>query len=182
MAAAQGAEPGAGRYRERLHPSPLLWLAPAGLAAFLGVAYAYALGPLPGVVTFAILLGLGLWVVGRTAALVEVDDEVLRAGRARLPLEFVGRVRALDEAASALARGRGGDARAYLLLRTGYARTSVAVEVTDPRDPHTYWLISTRHPDQLTSAIMGARDANSADSDESAGSVPESPGASAPDA
>ena len=111
MAAAQGAEPGAVRYRERLHPSPLLWLAPAGLAAFLGVAYAYALGPLPGVVTFAILLGLGLWVVGRTAALVEVDDEVLRAGRARLPLEFVGRVRALDEAASALARGRGGDAR-----------------------------------------------------------------------
>lgn len=144
------------RFREVLRPTVWLWLAGFAAAAFLAVAYGGALGAIAGWSCFAILAALSVWVVGRTAAVVSVDDRELRAGRARLPLAFVGRVRALDEEDAAIARGPGADADAYLLLRTSYSRRAVAVEVTDPRDPHPYWLISTRQPEQLVSAIMGA--------------------------
>ena len=40
------------------------------------------------------------------------------------------------------------DARAYLLLRP-YLKRAVRVEITDPADPAPYWLVSTRHPDEL---------------------------------
>ena len=144
------------RFREVLRPSLWLWLAGFAAAAFLAIAYGGALGAVAGWLCFAVLAALAVWVVGRTAAVVSVDDQVLRAGRATLPLEFVGRVRAMDEADAAIARGPGADADAYLLLRTSYSRRAVAVEVVDPRDPHPYWLISTRQPELLVSAIMGA--------------------------
>ena len=49
------------------------------------------------------------------------------------------------------------DARAYLLLRP-YLRQSVRVEITDPADPAPYWLVSSRHPRALASAL-NTRDA-----------------------
>jgi hypothetical protein len=44
------------------------------------------------------------------------------------------------------------DARAYLLLRP-YLKRAVKVEITDPADPAPYWLVGTRRPDQLASAL-----------------------------
>lgn len=145
-------------YVERLRPSLALWALVPTAAAFLAVAYGVALGLTAGIVTFVILCALGAWVVGRTAVLVQVDDRVLRAGRARLPLRYIGRVRPLNAEAAAVARGPGADGNAYLVLRVGYADTAVAVEVADPRDPHSYWLVSTRHPHRLASAIMSAKE------------------------
>lgn len=146
-------------FREVLRPGVGAWAALSGVALMLGAAYLVALGPVAGLIATAALMGLGAFWFSRLRAVVRVDDRVLRAGSARLPLAFVGRVRALDASESALARSSGADANAYLVLRVGYAKTSVAVEVTDPRDPHSYWLISTRHPDRLVSAIMDARSA-----------------------
>jgi hypothetical protein len=143
-------------YREVLRPGKGAWAALIGLALMLGAAYFAALGPIAGVISAAVLMAIGGFWFSRLRAVVRVDDRVLRAGKARLPLAYVGRVRALDQEQSAVARSSGADAHAFLVLRVGYAKTSVAVEVADPRDPHTYWLISTRHPQQLVSAIMEA--------------------------
>lgn len=148
------AEPAKVHYVERLRPSPWLWVIAVAAGLFLGVAYGFALGPVAGLITFGVLVGIGGWLVIRLFAVVRVDERHLRAGRASLPVQYIGRVRALDSAATAAARGPGGDANAFLLLRNGYAKTSVAVEVTDPRDPHSYWLISSRRPEALASAIM----------------------------
>jgi hypothetical protein len=154
-----GAESTSGaRFRERLMPSPWLWPMAIAAGLFLGVAYGFALGPAIGVLTTVLVAGTGLWIVGRLVVVLSVEDDCLRAGRAHLPVEFVGRVRALDAESTARARGPGGDANAFLLLRTGYAKTAVAVEVTDPRDPHSYWLISSRRPDDFVSAMMSATD------------------------
>lgn len=146
-------------YVERLRPSLGLWLLVPAAGAFLAVAYGYALGVAAGVLTFVVITALGSWVVGRTTVRLQVDDRVLRAGRARLPLTAIGRVRPLNAEAAAVARGPGADANAYLVLRVGYADTAVAVEVADPRDPHSYWLVTTRHPHRLASAIMNAMEA-----------------------
>lgn len=146
------------RFHERLLPSTWLWFMAVAAGIFIGLAYGYALGPAVGVITTAVVAGVGLWIVARLIVVLSVDDHYLRAGRAHLPLEFVGRVRALDAESTAQARGPGGDANAFLLLRTSYAKTAVAVEVTDPRDPHSYWLISSRRPQDFVSAMMGAKE------------------------
>lgn len=143
-------------YLERLRPSVWAWLVPLGAAIAMAVAYLVALGPWGALITFVVVLGLGSYVLMRSVAVVRVDDHVFRAGRARLPLEHIGRVRALDAAASERMRSSGANASAFYLLRVGYARTAIAVEVTDPRDPHPFWVVSTRRPEELASAIMDA--------------------------
>lgn len=144
------------RYTERLRPSLWTWLIPIAAALALALAYSVALGPVGALVTFLVVFGLGAYVLLRSVAVVRVDDRVFRAGAARLPLEHAGRVRVLDENDAARVRSSGADAQAFYLLRTGYAKRAVAVEVTDPRDPHPYWVVSTRRPDELASAIMEA--------------------------
>jgi hypothetical protein len=47
------------------------------------------------------------------------------------------------------------DARAYLLLRP-YVKQSVQVPVEDPADPTPYWMLSTRRPHDLATAITEA--------------------------
>jgi hypothetical protein len=83
---------------------------------------------------------------------VEVEDGWLRAGRARIPGEFVGGAEPLDPDATRRVAGRDADARAYLLLRP-YLKRAVRVTVQDARDPAPYWLVSTRDPEHLAAAI-----------------------------
>jgi hypothetical protein len=144
----------AATYSERLRPSPWSPLLALAAALMLGLAYGAALGAVGGAITFVLVAAVGLWLVAGRIVTVRVDDAGLHVGKATLPPQFIGRVAALDTDAAALARGAGGDARAYLVLRTGYSSQAVAVEVDDPRDPHSYWLISTRHPQPLASAII----------------------------
>jgi Protein of unknown function (DUF3093) len=44
-------------------------------------------------------------------------------------------------------------------LVRGYVAGMVRVVVADHADPVPYWLVSTRHPDQLSAALSAARDA-----------------------
>ena len=37
-----------------------------------------------------------------------------------------------------------------------YVKTAVRVELTDPADPTPYWLLSSRHPQALASALDAA--------------------------
>ena len=48
------------------------------------------------------------------------------------------------------------DARAYLLLRP-YLKRGVRVDIADPADPTPYWLVSSRRPDALVSALEAGR-------------------------
>ena len=91
-----------------------------------------------------------------TAPVIEISDGLFRAGRAEVPLEFTGTaVAAIDEAART-ERGTGLDARAFLVIR-GWIRDAVRVPITDSTDPAPYWLVSTRHPNELAAAINESR-------------------------
>lgn len=140
-------------YSERLLPPWWLWFAAGAFAAMVAVAYGYAWGA-PAAVLSALVVagGLGALLVA-TSSVVAVDDRVVRAGRARLPLRWVGDVEALDRDAAALARTRDFDPAAYTLLRTWASGRAIRMRVTDPDDPHPSWLISTRDPDTLADAI-----------------------------
>jgi hypothetical protein len=145
-------------YHERLHAPWFVWALATFLTASLAVAYGFYLGDVAGLVTFAVTEGLVVWWLVATAAPVVVDDQVLRAGRARLPLRYVGRIAPLDAEQTRDARGRLADPAAYLCTR-GWLSRSVLVEVDDDRDPHPYWLVSTRDGHALARALAPARDA-----------------------
>ncbi|MFM1966126.1 MAG: hypothetical protein RL134_1851 [Actinomycetota bacterium] len=139
-------------YRERLYPPLPVFLLAAGLATIMGVAYGAAYGAAWGW-AMGITLGLvGVAALIATSTRVHVDDRVLRAGRARLPLTVIAGATPLD--ADAMRRNRRhGDPRDYIVLRAWSARTGVAVDVCDPRDPHPRWIITSRHPQRLAEAI-----------------------------
>ncbi len=141
-------------YRERLIPGPWVFIAclllvPAGLLAFLPI------DTVVGIIAAIVLYAAAVAFLLLTTPTVEVTADTLRAGRARLPREFVGEAVAVRGQDAFIARGQGLNARAYTLLR-GFIRDVVRVENTDPNDPAPYWVISTRHPDRLVSALSGS--------------------------
>lgn len=142
-------------YDERLGV-PLRWwaLATMFLASML-IAFLVATPAWVAVAGTAVLVVLVLALfLGYGAARVSVRDGVLTAGRARISLEHVGEVEALDAARTRLLAGREADARAYLLLRP-YLSRAVRIGIDDPADPTPYWLVSSRRPDRLAAALRG---------------------------
>jgi hypothetical protein len=130
-------------YREWLYPPPLLVIIVLGLATLVGVAYGGA------------LTAIGMTLLAISSTHVRVDDRVVRAGRARLPLAAIADAVPLDAEGMRHAR-RHGDPRDYLVLRAWSSRRGVAIRLDDPSDPHPRWVVSTRHPDRLATAINGA--------------------------
>jgi hypothetical protein len=146
-------------YAERLGVPLRWWVQGTMLVATLWLAVVVATPPVVAwTVTGLALAGLALAFVSYGSARVAVTDGRLHAGKARIALEHVGDVTALDADAMRRLAGRDADARAYLLLRP-YLKRGVRVEITDPADPTPYWLISSRHPDRLAAALMGTRSA-----------------------
>ncbi|MEU4389527.1 DUF3093 domain-containing protein [Kribbella sp. NPDC023855] len=140
-------------YRERLSVPVRWWIIAAAAVITLYVIIAVPAG-----------VGAGLAVAGIAAvllttlfiryggAVVAVDSEKLRAGRAVIEREYLGKAEALTGEAVRTAFGRDCDPAAYLVLRS-YVRGAVRVEITDPQDPAPYWLIATRNPDRLAAAL-----------------------------
>ncbi len=142
-------------YRERLWASIWFYLAlalviPASIVVFLPI------NPAVGVAVAIVLYGACVAVLIAASPLIEVTQDAFLAGKARLPLRFVGNAEGFVGSEATLQRGQQLDARAWLLIR-GWVGPVVKVIVTDPEDPTPYWLVSTRHPDQLCEALSQAR-------------------------
>lgn len=140
-------------YHETLQVPPSWWLLGAGFV--LAVWWAFFVSTpqivmVTATVITIILVGAGLVLYGGVDVIV--DGRTLRAGTAHLPLEFVGTVEELDSDAVRCQMGVDADARAFTLYRA-YIATAVKVEVTDPRDPTPYWLISSRDPGTLAERL-----------------------------
>jgi hypothetical protein len=142
-------------YRERLGVPLRWWVQGTMLVVSLWLACIVAV---PEPVAWSVaavamtLLVAGLAFYG--SARLEVADGWFRAGRARIAGEFLGAAEALDAEQTRRVAGREADARAFLVLRP-YLKRAVRVEITDPADPTPYWLVSSRRPDALATALNG---------------------------
>jgi hypothetical protein len=154
-ARAAGSSAGPG-YAERLHAPLWVWLVAWFLVLTLVLAYLFAVGPWLAGAALGLAGGIVAWGLLRAAALVLVDGDELVAGRARIPVRYLGPAQALDEERARRVRGVGADPAAHHLIRP-WIGTAVRVEVTDPRDPHPYWYVATRHPARLAAAITAAQ-------------------------
>lgn len=143
-------------YQERLWPSLGQWTFAYIMTISLGIAYGQAYGYDLGVIVaiVATVIVTGALVVN--TPLIQIDELNFRVGRARLPLQFVGKIQKLDEQQSRRARSTDANSNAHFQLRGGIKNT-IIVEVTDAQDPHPYWQVSTRKPDQLIDALNKAK-------------------------
>ena len=143
-------------FQERLWPSVGQWVFAFIMTSSLGIAYGRAYGADLGIVvgiaaTFVVIIGLVV-----NTPLIQVDELNFRVGRARLPLQYVGKIQKLDEEQSRRARSTDANSNAHFQLRGGIKNT-VIVEVTDAQDPHPYWQVSSRNPDELIAALNAAK-------------------------
>src|SRR5215211_4485081 len=92
---------------------------------------------------------------GAASVTITVNADELAVGRARIELSYLSDAIPLDKQAASHRAGPGADARAFLVIRP-YIAGAVEITLDDPDDPVPYWLISTRHPGQLASALSAA--------------------------
>jgi len=146
-------------YRERLGVPLRWWVQGVMLVALLFLFFIVAV---PEPVAFSVTgVGLALLVAGLVSygsARLEVSEAGFRAGRAHIEPGFLGTAEALDADRTRRVAGPEANVRAFLVLRP-YLKRAVRVEITDPADPTPYWLVSSRHPDELAAALNGLADA-----------------------
>ncbi|GAB2679708.1 DUF3093 domain-containing protein [Thalassiella azotivora] len=151
---APSAPEGGALFLERLWPSPAVWLLVPATAAAAGVVV-LPVGVPAAVTAAAVAAALVLLALVRSTPTVEVADGALRAGRARIEFAWLGEPAAARGQDARHERGPGLDPRAHLLIR-GWVDPVVRVPLHDPGDPTPYWLVSTRRPDDLVTALRRA--------------------------
>ncbi|MEN2740925.1 DUF3093 family protein [Microbacterium sp. X-17] len=143
------------RYRERLSPSLWTLIALAVCAPMVALTFTplnSALALVLGALTAVVLVAAAVF----ASPVVSVEDGMLRAGRARIPVELLGEPVALTGEQARQARGIELDPRDWHLIRGGIDGV-VVVPVQDPDDPTPAWVISTRTPDRLAAVVRRAR-------------------------
>lgn len=143
-------------YRERLGVPLRWWVQGTMLVATFWLAVVVALPAVAAWLVTAVMVALlffALWSYGSVRLVVA--DGTFRAGRAHIDAGFLGAATPLDPEQTRRAAGVDADARAHLVLRP-YLKRAVKVEITDPADPTPYWLVSTRHPEDLARALAAS--------------------------
>jgi hypothetical protein len=143
-------------YRERLHLPASWWLTGTLCVLILGTTLAAGLSVVIGAAIYVVMGGL--LVIGFLAwgsVTVRVTGAELAAGRARLAIDQVSEVSALDAEQTEAMRGPNADAAAFLLIRP-YLANSVYVGVSGRPIDRPYLLIGTRRPTKLAAAVEKA--------------------------
>ncbi|MFW0790388.1 DUF3093 domain-containing protein [Gordonia sp. CPCC 205333] len=142
-------------YSERLYVPAWWWLAGAVVTGVLGYEISLAahgsLWSIAGYVIVALLIAWLLWSMGRIRIRVTADGELI-ADKATLPRSVIDRAASVPPSAKSAALGRQLDPAAYLMHRA-WVKSMVLLVLDDPDDPTPYWLVSTRHPEQVLAAL-----------------------------
>lgn len=107
-------------------------------------------------VPFAVLLTLTaviLFRIGRIRVAVTADE--FQVDDARLPVAVIREVVALDATGKREVLGVGAHPLAFVVQRP-WIGGAVQVLLDDPADPTPFWVVSTRHPVELASALLAA--------------------------
>ncbi|WP_229069266.1 DUF3093 domain-containing protein [Actinoplanes sp. DH11] len=141
-------------HQERLSVPWWAWPTALVSGAILATELAIGLPGIPGWLPYAVFLPLSLLLllplnrlkVAVTATEFQVDD-------ARLPVEVISDVVALDAAGKREVLGVGAHPYAFVVQRP-WIGTAVQVLLDDPADPTPYWVVSTRKPVQLATVLL----------------------------
>jgi hypothetical protein len=108
---------------------------------------------IPYAALFVVAAGSLLWLGRIEIQVTGGDDGVeLRAGEAHLPVTVISRSADIPRSAKSAALGRQLDPAAFVVHR-GWVGPLVLVVLDDADDPTPYWLVSSRHPERVLSAL-----------------------------
>jgi hypothetical protein len=142
-------------YRERLWPTAWVWIVVIGLCASLGIAYGAAYSLAIGLAVFLPFAAIAFILLVIASPVITISSTTLQAGRAAIPLDVLTRSATLD--ATSMSRAlRLGEPTLFLMVRPWSVNTGVIIEVADPDDPHTSWVLSSRKPQALSLALAQA--------------------------
>jgi hypothetical protein len=141
-------------YAERLTVPWWSWVPFLIGGAALALEISISATEAPGWISFAVVLpvvvALMLWVgrlrVAVTPTEFQVDD-------ARLPVGVISGVVALDAEGKREILGIGAHPLAFVVQRP-WIGGAVQVLLDDPADPTPYWVVSTRHPVKVATALL----------------------------
>ena len=142
-------------YEERLLAPPWVWLGALAVALLVAATLHGGAGGPRAVVPYAVVLPatvVALLLSSRGRVLV--SNGVLSVPGARIPIASLGGATPLDREGTRLLRGPLAEPRAFLATRS-WLTSSVRVQIEDPDDDTPYWLISSRRPQELASALGG---------------------------
>jgi hypothetical protein len=142
------------RYRERLRLSWWTLLSALLVDAIVAIEFTLGFESIPTWLPFAVVIPLtvaGLIWVSRIN--VTVTDDELLVDDARLPMSVIADVVALDAGGKREALGVASHPLAFVIQRP-WIGPAVQVLLDDPDDPTPYWLISSRHPVELATALL----------------------------
>ncbi|KAB1661737.1 DUF3093 domain-containing protein [Pseudoclavibacter sp. CFCC 13796] len=146
-------------YRERLRPHggayiALLLIIPAFATVF------YKVSPVTGFIVGPVLFVLFAAISWLASPLIALASDRLTVGRASIPVAALGDPVVYRRGDEALEQIRGQlDMRAFVAFRGGV--DLIRIPVIDPEDPTPYWLIGSRHADELAAEIRLAQAAQS---------------------
>ncbi|MFJ9363787.1 DUF3093 domain-containing protein [Nocardia sp. NPDC101769] len=145
-------------YTERLWV-PLWWWPVALVVTGLLAAEIHMGAPgvrawLPYVLLFPVPVWVLLWFSRHRVEVAPDDAGVpeLRTDRAHLPATFVKRAAPVPTSAKSAALGRQLDPAAFVQHRA-WIGPLVLLVLDDPDDPTPYWLVSTRYPERIITAL-----------------------------
>lgn len=138
-------------YRERLWPSVWIYLATA-LVMPAAIIVLAPVNVFAGIITAVVLFAALATMLTVLAPVISVTDGTLTAGKAQIPLDYLGEPQTFRQGAATIQRGQKLDARAWLCLR-GWVDPVVKIPLEDPDDPTPYWLVSSRNPEGLKAAL-----------------------------
>ena len=145
-------------FTERLRLSWWMWLPALVVDAIVGFELLLGFARLPAWVPFAVVVPATVvtlvW-LGRLRVAVAGDEFLV--DDARLPVAVVAGVVALDAAGKREALGVGAHPLAFVVQRP-WIGPAVQVLLDDPADPTPYWVVSTRRPVELATALLTAKD------------------------
>ena len=140
-------------YREVLHTPWWWYLVAVGVAGLLAAEFHISGLPLTDWIPFGVLIPASIaivWWLGHSR--LEVTGGELHIRGAHLPLRYVSGVIALDARTLRRVVGREGDPAAFVSIRP-WIGPGVQLWLDDDDDPAPYWIVSSRHPDRVVTAV-----------------------------
>ena len=129
---------------------------PIGLAVFIAIGNAVAIGAIYGATVRLVTGAIGLAVVAvmalRTVQRVSIGDGEVRVGRAHLHADRIARAEVLTGESFRRALRTEAHPTDYLRIRS--AAAGVRLFLDDATDPHRAWVISVREPGRALVALQ----------------------------
>ena len=142
-------------YVERLTVRPVWWVVAIAVALLGASELAAGFSWQIGLIALAVALAPTISVLAILSRLtVRVDAAGIHAGGRTMAYDEMESVEALDRKQTKEQVGPAADPAAFLVFR-GYVGESVLVRPLDSR-PVPYWLVSSRHPQQIVAAVERA--------------------------